>query len=85
MNSANKLYTALYSILAMSITNLALHACSKEDVDQVFKSISQPLIVAPIKTTSTIYTDSDLLILTEVWKQIAGKHFNVYANRYVKR
>jgi hypothetical protein len=85
MNSANKLYTVLYSILAMSITNLALHACSKEDVDQVFKSISQPLIVAPIKTISTIYTDSDLLILTEVWKQIAGKQFNVYANRYVKR
>ena len=84
MNSANKLYAVACSILALSMTNLALHACSKEDIDQVLKSISQPLIAAPIKTISTIHTNSELLVLIEVWKLSTSKNFHVYTSRYVK-
>ncbi len=77
MNSVNKLLIVCYSILTVLMINLALYACSKEDVDQMIKSISQPLIIAPIKTTTTIHTNLGLLVLKAVWKQPAGKHFSI--------
>jgi hypothetical protein len=93
MNSINKSFMAIYSTFALVTVSVSLEACSKPEVEQAVKPMAQPLMAAPmktssIKTVSMNYSGPEPRTVsdvngnsTAVWEEYDGTRFNIWTIR----
>jgi hypothetical protein len=90
MNSMNKSLIAMYGFFALIASSAMLEACSKIDIKHAVQPLAQPLIAAPIKTSSSNYSGLEPQTVTDVngnttavWEEFDGVRFNIWTMRRV--
>lgn len=88
MNSMNKSLIAMYGFFALVASSAMLEACSNTDLEQAVKPMTQPLMAAPMKTSSVKYGGLEPQTVTDVngnttavWEEYDGARFNIWAMR----
>jgi hypothetical protein len=90
MNSMNKSLTAMYGFFALVASSAMLEACINTDLEQAVNPMAQPLMAAPIKTSSIKYSGIEPQTVTDVngnttavWEEYDGTRFNIWTMRRV--
>ena len=90
MNSMNKSLLAMYGFFALVASSALLEACSNVEIEQAVKPMEQPLLAAPIKTSSFKYIGLEPQNVTDVngnttavWEEYDGTRFNIWTMRRV--
>jgi hypothetical protein len=90
MNTMNKSLAAMYGFFALVASSAMLEACSNTEIEQAVKPMAQPLLAAPIKTSSIKYSGLEPQTVidvigntTAVWEEYDGKRFNIWTMRRV--
>jgi hypothetical protein len=94
MDTMNKSLIAMYSFFALIAGSAVLEACSKIDIEHAAQPLAQPLMAAPIKTSSNNFSDNYIGLepqtvtdvngnTTAVWEEYDGARFNIWTMRRV--
>ncbi len=90
MNTMNKSLAAMYGLFALVASSAMLEACSNTEIEQATKPITQPLLAAPVKTSSIKYSGLEPQTVidvngntTAVWEEYDGTRFNIWTIRRV--
>lgn len=92
MDTMNKSLLAMYSFFALIAGSAVLEACSKIDIEHAAQPLAQPLMAAPIKTSSNNFSDNYSGLepqtvtdvhgnTTAVWEEYDGTRFNIWTMR----
>jgi hypothetical protein len=80
----------MYSFFALIAGSAVLEACSKIDIEHAAQPLAQPLMAAPIKTSSGNYSGLEPQTVTDVngnvtavWEEYDGTRFNIWTMRRV--
>lgn len=88
MNTMNKSLVAMYSFFALVASSAVLQACSKIEIEHAVQPLAQPLMAAPIKTSSNNHSGLEPQTVTDVhgnttavWEEFDGTRFNIWTMR----
>lgn len=88
MNLMKKSLITMYGLFALIAGSVLLEACSSPEIEQAVRPMAQPLVVAPIKTSSAKQGDQLPKSLAEVTGEASlhnsGSHkqVSIYSKRH---
>jgi hypothetical protein len=90
MKLMSKYLIVMYGLFAMITYSVVLEACSTIEIEEAVKPMAQPLMAAPIKTSTVNYIAVEPKIVTDasgnstsVWEEFDGTRFNIWTKRRI--